>query len=576
MDFKNINPKTQRIIIAGKYLLQEKLGAGSFGTICSASPLDDSSIQLAIKLEKRMPGMYITLDKEAKIVSDLKDEAGFPVFYDYGQEDGFSYLVINLLGLNIEKVFKLCNQRFSLKTVLMLGNQMLTRIEGLHNKGYIHRDIKPENFVMGLARFQKTLFMIDFGLARSYKDANGKHIPIKDNKGLIGTARYASINAHLGVELSRRDDLEEIGYTLIYLLTATLPWMNLKAMDKNAKYNAIKDKKINTPVDVLCKDLPAVFFTYMTYVRGLGFTDTPNYKFLRNLFKKVIVDNDMEVDYEFDWLPKTGSVSQLPVEMPLAQAIHVREYKDSAMAKKSLGIKDRRGVSLNPITKTTETPKGSEKLAKKISFANLPESTKPNEHDGDETRRVKAIKQEKIQKVVKIVTEKFKDKIKGGGPRVGRFNRNDCATSYHSSKVLNFTVVQNEDNVPAEISIHNAPNDNMEVTTTMIVRKKTLGHINTFFNSTDSLEGGPDKGQDIPSALLDNSPAAKDTREKTVKESVFKKSAFHQNQEKAKFQEENYENLSEDSITEWKDGISLSHMISKQKFSTNFKRNKGL
>jgi len=537
MDFKNINPKTQRIVIGGKYLLKEKLGAGSFGTICSASPLDDSSIQLAIKLEKRNPNVYITLDKEAKIIMDLKDEIGFPVFYDFGKEEDYSYLVINLLGLNLEKVFKLCNQRFSLKTVLMLGNQMLTRIEALHSKDYIHRDIKPENFVMGLGRFQKTLFMIDFGLARSYKDVNGKHIPIRENKGLVGTARYASINAHLGLELSRRDDLEEIGYTLIYLLTGTLPWMNLKAVDKQSKYNAIKDKKMSTSVDVLCKDLPAVFFTYMSYVRGLAFTDTPNYKFLRNLFKKVIVDNDQEVDYEFDWLPKSGSVGPAP-EMPLAQVVHVREYKQPAIRQKSMG---KRGFSINPTPthRTTDTPKGNEKLAKKISFANLPldgKADEPQEDEGgEETRRIKAIKREKIQKVVKIVTEKFKDKIRDGRPRIGRFNRNDCVTSYHSSKVLNFTVVQNEDDVPHEIWLDNAPNDNMEQTTTIIVKKKNfVSGLSMFFNSSDSLEGGPDKFNDnIQSATFDNSIS----KDKMIKEGMFKKSAFHQNQEKAKVQD---------------------------------------
>lgn len=101
----------------------------------------------------------------------------------------------------------------------------LGTIARLHAKNFVHRDIKPENFLMGLGKKSHIVHMIDFGLAKRYRDGKThQHIPYKENKNLTGTARYASVNAHLGIEQSRRDDLESIGYVLVYLANGNLPW----------------------------------------------------------------------------------------------------------------------------------------------------------------------------------------------------------------------------------------------------------------------------------------------------------------------------------------------------------------
>ena len=133
-------------------------------------------------------------------------------------------MVIELLGPSLEDMFAYCGKKLSLKTVILLATQLLQRIEIMHNRGYIHRDLKPENILMGLEENASTLFLIDYGLSKKWRLPNGNHIPIKEGKSLTGTARYASANTHLGIEQSRRDDLEGIGYVLLYLLKGEFPW----------------------------------------------------------------------------------------------------------------------------------------------------------------------------------------------------------------------------------------------------------------------------------------------------------------------------------------------------------------
>ena len=161
---------------------------------------------------------------------------------------------MDLLGPSLEDLFNFCSRRFTMKTVLMLADQMISRIEFVHNKNFIHRDIKPDNFLMGIGRHCNKVFLIDFGLAKKYRDNRTRqHIMYREDKNLTGTARYASINAHLGIEQSRRDDMESLGYVSMYFNRGSLPWQGLKAATKKQKYEKISEKKMSTPVEVLCK-----------------------------------------------------------------------------------------------------------------------------------------------------------------------------------------------------------------------------------------------------------------------------------------------------------------------------------
>ena len=197
-------------------------------------------------------------------------------------------MVIDLLGPSLEDLFSFCNRKFSLETVLMLADQMINRVEYVHAKNLIHRDIKLDNFLSGLSKKANQVHIIDFGLAKKYRNAKtGQHIPYRENKSLTGTARYASVNAHLGIEQSRRDDLEAVGYVLMYLNRGRLPWQGLKANEQKEKNNKA-GKKRSTPVEILCKHFPSEFVTYLNYCRSLRFEYRPAYlrRVLKDLFPR--------------------------------------------------------------------------------------------------------------------------------------------------------------------------------------------------------------------------------------------------------------------------------------------------
>ena len=191
---------------------------------------------VAIKLEcvkTKHPQLHI----ESKFYRIMQGGVGIPTIKWCGSEGDFNVMVMELLGPSLEDLFNFCSRRFSLKTVLLLADQLISRIEFIHSKNFIHRDIKPDNFLMGLGKKGNLVYIIDFGLAKKYRDARThQHIPYRENKNLTGTARYASINTHLGIEQSRRDDMESLGYILMYFVTGTLPWQGLRAATKQQKY----------------------------------------------------------------------------------------------------------------------------------------------------------------------------------------------------------------------------------------------------------------------------------------------------------------------------------------------------
>ncbi|XP_077992025.1 casein kinase I-like [Glandiceps talaboti] len=287
-------------VIGGKYKLIRKIGSGSFGDIYLGVNIHNGE-EVAVKLEPRK-ARHPQLLYESKIYKILQGGVGVPHIRWYSQEKDHNVLVMDLLGPSLEDLFNYCSRRLTLKTVLMLADQMINRIEYVHNRNLIHRDIKPDNFLMGIGRHCNQLYLIDFGLSKKYRDSRSKqHIPYRDDKNLTGTARYASINAHLGIEQSRRDDLESMGYVLMYFNRTSLPWQGLKAATKKQKYEKIKEKKMSTPVEVLCKGHPQEFSIYLNYCRGLRFEETPDYMYLRQLFRILFRTQNFQYDYSFDW-----------------------------------------------------------------------------------------------------------------------------------------------------------------------------------------------------------------------------------------------------------------------------------
>ncbi|KAM4525974.1 casein kinase I [Fundulus diaphanus] len=293
--------------VGNKYRLGRKIGSGSFGDIYLGSNIATGE-EVAIKLEcvkTKHPQLHI----ESKFYKMMQGGVGIPSIKWCGAEGDYNVMVMELLGPSLEDLFNFCSRKFSLKTVLLLADQMISRIEYIHSKNFIHRDVKPDNFLMGLGKKGNLVYIIDFGLAKKYRDARThQHIPYRENKNLTGTARYASINTHLGIEQSRRDDLESLGYVLMYFNLGSLPWQGLKAATKRQKYERISEKKMSTPIEVLCKGYPSEFSTYLNLCRSLRFDDKPDYSYLRQLFRNLFHRQGFSYDYVFDWnMLKFGS-----------------------------------------------------------------------------------------------------------------------------------------------------------------------------------------------------------------------------------------------------------------------------
>jgi serine/threonine protein kinase len=222
-------------------------------------------------------------------------------------------MVIDLLGPSLDKYFKICGKKFTVETTVNLGIEMFSRIEYVHFKGYLHRDIKPNNFLLGkfqrnntLSTYDKNLvYIIDFGLSKTYlEEDTGLHYDYKDNRRFVGTPRYASLNTHIGVRQSRRDDIESIVYILIYFLKGELPWQGVKAKTKSEKKEKIKNKKKIVSVYEMCLGLPPQFTKLFEYVRNLKFEETPDYDYMRGILssiKTVYNFNDDISNMEWEW-----------------------------------------------------------------------------------------------------------------------------------------------------------------------------------------------------------------------------------------------------------------------------------
>ena len=287
-------------IFFSKYKAIKKLGEGSFGKVYKAEYNGDN---YAIKMENKSKEQGL-LELEATIMSYLKGP-NIPFIKSYGYSGDFNVLVMQLLDKSLEDLINKYNT-FSIKTVAILGYQMVNILQYIHDRHIIHRDIKPDNFVMGAQEDNAKLYILDFGLAKKYRSSRTLvQYPYVKKKKLTGTARYASIHALEAYEQSRRDDLESVGYVLMYFLRGNLPWQGLKVRSKEDRYKKILEKKKETSSQDLCKEFPHEFFEYVDYSKNLEYEENPDYDFLRQKFLDVLKGLNEEMDYIYDWTTKS-------------------------------------------------------------------------------------------------------------------------------------------------------------------------------------------------------------------------------------------------------------------------------
>ncbi|KAG1845496.1 kinase-like protein [Suillus subalutaceus] len=276
-----------------------------------------SSEEVAIKL-KSVKAKHSQLEYESNVYKTLAGDSGvgIPFIHWFDTECDYNAMVLDLLGPSLEDLFDFCKRKFTLKTI--------SRIEYIHSCNFIHWDIKPDNFLMGIGKHGNQVNVIDFGLAKKFRDPKTHlHIPYRENKNLTGTTRYTSINTHLGVEQAHCDDLESLAYILMYFLRAALPCQGLKAATKKQKYDRIMEKKMTTPTDILCRSFPNEFGIFLNYTR-------PDYSYLRKLFHDLFIRKGFQYDYVFDWSVQLRShTRQQQATTPAAGQPHPRGRDDA-------------------------------------------------------------------------------------------------------------------------------------------------------------------------------------------------------------------------------------------------------
>ena len=278
--------------------------------------------QVAMKFEK-ISGKNHFLESEAYILFLLKG-IGIPKIISYGKIFAYNVLIEELLGESVYLIWKIkrTNMKKKLNDICLIALQCLDRLEYVHSKDIIHRDIKPFNFLFG-KKDQNLIYLIDFGLAKKYRSSRtGKHIKFTDLKMIYGSCRYMSLNAIRGYEQSRRDDLESLGYMLVFLIKKTLPWLKvekLKSSKSEIRKNIYKLKS-TTPIEEICSGLPSEFCDYINYCRKLAFEEDPDYNYLRNLFYQILKKNEQLPDIKFtkllhfSWLKEDQNIKIKKIE----------------------------------------------------------------------------------------------------------------------------------------------------------------------------------------------------------------------------------------------------------------------
>jgi serine/threonine protein kinase len=268
-------------VFAQRFQLLHELGHGSFGKVYEAFDTVDSR-SVALKIHSVMrDGML-----ENRIAEALTGAPGFPTVYQTGIWQNRAFLAMELLGAPLSVIED--TEKMNLMTVLDIADQVILRIQALHQQQFVHRDIKPANFLLGDYADRNVVYMIDFGLCKPFIDSQTNvHIPFRVNCKQTGNARYASVNAHLGYEQSRRDDMEAAMYMIVHFLRGTLPWCEVGGDSTEERRRRMAQTKLTTSIDMTCAGCPPEFAEILKQIRRLQFEERPDYDGYRRMLAEV-------------------------------------------------------------------------------------------------------------------------------------------------------------------------------------------------------------------------------------------------------------------------------------------------
>ncbi|CAG9312488.1 unnamed protein product [Blepharisma stoltei] len=280
-------------IFLEKYHIESVLGSGGFGEVYKAKDLRHNR-SVAIKIDIARKNQVLL---ESKILSALQGGEGIPKLYESGRTDEISYMVIQLLGKNLGSVQKEYGGKFDIGTTVHIALQILSRLEYIHHKGYIHRDIKPQQFLLSLD--EKSIYLVDFGLSQKYIYDN-HHLAFQNHCSKVGNSTFASLNDHTGLRQSRRDDLESLGYMLVYMYKGILPWSSTYKVASANRWQQVLNIKSAITIPDLCQGCPQAFEAFIVYVRNLRFEENPDYSYLKSLLENIRNREKIPANY-FVW-----------------------------------------------------------------------------------------------------------------------------------------------------------------------------------------------------------------------------------------------------------------------------------
>ncbi|CAK82001.1 unnamed protein product (macronuclear) [Paramecium tetraurelia] len=290
-----MSQSSQNRVFMNRFVVKKKISSGAFGVVFLV--FDKQTNQdAALKLEKEDNEEMRSLEREVEILKQLNDAEGTPKLIWCGNESEFNIMVIQLLGRDLSYFFRQ-QKKFSLKCTIQIAYECVNILKNIHNKNVVHRDLKPENILM--SKDNDAIYIVDFGISKIYC-IQGEHMPFKSDKTFMGTPRYASVAAHLGHEISRKDDLESLFYVILYFLRGSLPWQNLP-VSESERTKAVGEIKQNIDLNELCINQPHELVEILLYLKSLNFLDQPNYQYILQLLNQIAENNQFLLDGIYDW-----------------------------------------------------------------------------------------------------------------------------------------------------------------------------------------------------------------------------------------------------------------------------------